>query len=92
MFTNEDIKKLAQNELNLDLSDVEIISAQNVTAIKKDGKIDEAKHKDERSKEKFCPKCGMRYPDRNRKICPRCMEKGKLFRRFSVFLMRSIRC
>ena len=39
MFTNEDIKKLAQNELNLDLSDVEIISAQNVTAIKKDGKI-----------------------------------------------------
>lgn len=39
MFTNEDIKKLAQNELNLDLSDVEIISAQNVTAIKKDSKI-----------------------------------------------------
>ena len=38
--------------------------------------------------EKFCPKCGMRYPDANRHICPRCMEKGKLFRRFSVFLLR----
>ena len=35
-----------------------------------------------------CPKCGMRYPDKNRKICPRCMEKGKLFQRFSVFLLK----
>ncbi len=35
-----------------------------------------------------CPKCGMRYPDRNRKICPRCMEKGKLFTRFGVFLAK----
>lgn len=35
-----------------------------------------------------CPKCGMRYPDRNRKICPKCMEKGKLFRRFGVFLFK----
>ena len=35
-----------------------------------------------------CPKCGMRYPDRNRKICPKCMEKGKLFRRFGKFLLR----
>ena len=37
---------------------------------------------------KRCPKCGMRYPDPNRKVCPHCMEKGKLFRRFSVFLLR----
>ena len=37
---------------------------------------------------KQCPKCGLRYPDLNRRICPHCMEKGKLFRRFSVFLMR----
>ncbi len=35
-----------------------------------------------------CPKCKMRYPDKNRKVCPRCMEKGKLFRRFSVFLKK----
>ena len=38
--------------------------------------------------DKRCPKCGMRYPDLNRRVCPRCMEKGKLFRRFSVFLLR----
>ena len=35
-----------------------------------------------------CPKCGMRYPDKNRKICPRCMEKGKLYRRFATFLFK----
>ncbi len=35
-----------------------------------------------------CPKCGMRYPDKNRKVCPRCMEKGKLFRRFGMFLAK----
>jgi len=32
-----------------------------------------------------CPKCGMRYPDRNRKICPRCMKKGKLILRILKF-------
>ena len=37
---------------------------------------------------KQCPKCGLRYPDLNRKVCPHCMEKGKLFARFSVFLLR----
>ena len=37
---------------------------------------------------KCCPKCGMRYPDTNRRICPRCMEKGKLYIRFSAFFMR----
>ena len=35
-----------------------------------------------------CPKCGMRYPDKNRKVCPRCMEKGKLYRRFATFLFK----
>ncbi len=35
-----------------------------------------------------CPKCGMRYPDSNRPICPRCMEKGKLYKRFGVFLLK----
>jgi len=44
--------------------------------------------KEDDPKENACPKCGMRYPDRNRKICPRCMEKGKLFSRFGVFLLK----
>ena len=44
--------------------------------------------KEDDPKENACPKCGMRYPDRNRKICPRCMEKGKLFTRFGMFLVK----
>ncbi len=44
--------------------------------------------KEDDPKENCCPKCGMRYPDRNRKICPRCMEKGKLFSRFGIFLLK----
>lgn len=39
-------------------------------------------------KENSCPKCGMRYPDKNRKVCPRCMEKGKLYKRFGVFFLK----
>ncbi len=39
-------------------------------------------------REKCCPKCGLRYPDMNRKVCPHCMEKGKLFARFSVFFLK----
>ena len=43
---------------------------------------------DDDPREHCCPKCGMRYPDKNRKICPRCMEKGKLYRRFGMFLVK----
>lgn len=39
-------------------------------------------------KEICCPKCGTRYPDHNRKICPKCMEKGKLFTRFGALLLK----
>lgn len=44
--------------------------------------------KEDDPRERCCPKCGMRYPDKNRKICPKCMEKGKLYRRFGMFLVK----
>ena len=44
--------------------------------------------KEDDPKERCCPKCGMRYPDKNRRICPKCMEKGKLYRRFGMFLVK----
>lgn len=53
----------------------------------KDGKpleLDE----DDAKENQFCPKCGSRYPDSNRKICPRCMDKGKLVRRMAVFFLK----
>lgn len=37
-------------------------------------------------KEAFCPKCGGRYPDPVRKICPKCMDKKGLFKRFLPLL------
>ncbi len=52
-----------------------------------EGEMPEIDPKDD-PKGKQCPKCGLRYPDLNRKVCPHCMEKGKLFARFSVFLLR----
>lgn len=43
---------------------------------------------DDDPKSNRCPKCGARYPEKNRKICPKCMEKGKLFRRIAQFFLR----
>lgn len=31
--------------------------------------------------ERFCPTCGMRYPDPVRRLCPKCVKKGQLLRR-----------
>ena len=35
--------------------------------------------------DRFCPKCGRRYPDPARKICPGCMEKTKIYKRLLKF-------
>jgi len=36
--------------------------------------------------ELFCPKCGLRYPDPNRKICPKCTSKVSItIRLFGLF-------
>ncbi len=32
-----------------------------------------------------CPKCGYRYPNRDRKVCPKCMDKRKIFFRLGSF-------
>ena len=39
----------------------------------------------EEREETRCPKCGNRYPDKKRQICPHCMERGKLFARLGIF-------
>ena len=35
--------------------------------------------------ELFCPKCGTRYPEPERKLCPKCMDKISITRRLLVF-------
>ena len=53
--------------------------------LKKHGNLDNFKVKE---KDNHCPKCGTIYPDPNRKICPKCMEKRKLISRMGVFFKR----
>jgi len=38
--------------------------------------------------EMYCPRCGRRYPDPHRQVCPRCLDKGSLFRRVLSYLPR----
>jgi len=37
--------------------------------------------------ELFCPKCGTRYPEPERKLCPKCMDKISLTRRLLGFFV-----
>lgn len=59
-----------------------------VNELKNKGSLDEAEFKHETEDEHFCPKCGQRYPDMNRKICPKCMEKAKLVKRLAGMFIK----
>ncbi len=37
--------------------------------------------KEKKDEELFCPKCGTPYPEHDRKICPKCLDKRSLFMR-----------
>lgn len=37
--------------------------------------------------ELFCPKCGTRYPEPERKLCPKCMDKVSITRRLMSFFV-----
>lgn len=37
-------------------------------------------------REQTCPTCGLRYPDQNRAVCPRCIDKRGLFLRVLGYL------
>ena len=53
--------------------------------LKKDEEI-EAEDLDAAKGKERCPKCGMIYPDQERKICPKCMDKKSiLFRILSYY-------
>ncbi len=51
---------------------------------KDDATLDE----DDKKLELFCPKCGNRYADPELKICPKCMDKGKIIRRTARFFLK----
>ncbi|MCD7776357.1 MAG: ABC transporter ATP-binding protein/permease, partial [Firmicutes bacterium] len=43
---------------------------------------------DNEKEEMFCPKCGRRYADPDRKICPHCMDKVHILKRFFGYFVR----
>ncbi len=49
---------------------------------------DNNEDKKDEKEELFCPKCGRRYADPERKICMRCMDKVHIIKRFSIFFAR----
>ena len=36
----------------------------------------------------FCPKCGSRYIDEERKLCPKCMDKSRIISRTAQFVLK----
>lgn len=38
--------------------------------------------------ERNCPKCGTLYPNLNRKVCPKCLDRRSIFRRVLSFVPR----
>lgn len=59
-----------------------------VNELKKEGIIDEDKFKDLDYESNSCPKCGRRYPDPERKICPKCMDKVQLVKKISKLFLK----
>lgn len=73
-----------------ELSDIQLTSATNMRIgeilrlvklfgkLKDNGKLtEEDLHTDET--EEYCPKCGTMYPDKDRRICPKCMDRKSTF-------------
>lgn len=59
-----------------------------INQIKEKGTAEVAEDEKELKAEKYCPKCGNRYADAERKICPKCMDKGKIVKRTSEFFVK----
>ena len=58
-----------------------------VKELKEKGEIDYDKHSKDCADDRMCPKCGRRYPDPERKVCPKCMQKGKLIKKLASLFM-----
>ncbi len=64
------------------------ILCQALSELKKDGALDGKSYADEDYKKHSCPKCSLRYPDEELKVCPHCMDKAKLIKRLSTLFFR----
>lgn len=55
--------------------------------LKEGRELTEADFQDDRA-QAFCPKCGRLYPDAERKICPKCLDRRSLFLRVLSYIPR----
>ncbi len=51
---------------------------QKICSLRRNPDMEKQKEQAENNEE-FCPKCGSRYSDRQRKICHKCFDKGSIF-------------
>lgn len=42
----------------------------------------------DKAPELFCPKCGNRYVNTERKICPKCMDRNRIIKRTAQFMVK----
>lgn len=65
------------------------IAVRYIEQIKEKGDItvDDEKHESWHDRA-FCPKCGSKYIDEERKLCPKCMDKNKVIRRTGEFILK----
>jgi len=54
----------------------------------KNGKIEVPLLEADIFSDEFCPKCHYRYPDKSKKICPKCTNKAKLFKKMLPFFKK----
>jgi ATP-binding cassette subfamily B protein len=54
----------------------------------KEGKELEEKDFSDEQPPAYCPTCGMLYPEQERRICPKCLDRRSIFRRVLSFVPR----
>ncbi len=60
---------------------------RNIEKVKKGEELNE-KDINGKNRMESCPKCGTLYPDQERKICPKCMDKKSLFLRVMKYFLK----
>lgn len=65
------------------------VAVRFLEQLKKDGNITpDEKGAHHHADDIFCPKCGTRYIDCDRRLCPKCMDKSKIITRTSQFILK----
>lgn len=64
------------------------VAVRFIEQLKKEGQIIPDEKTSRHHNDMFCPKCGSKYIDSERKLCPKCMDKNKIVKRTSQFILK----